>query len=54
VSTAIKIVILENMGNPRRAYEPLRSQEEFLSMESVGYLNSFTFTQLRCYHLCQE
>jgi len=42
------------MGNPGRAYELLRSQEEFFSMESVGYLNSFTFEQLRFYHLCQE
>jgi len=54
VSTTIRIIIPENMGNPGRAYELLRSQEEFFSMESVGYLNSFTFEQLRFYHLCQE
>ena len=42
--TAIKIIILENMGNPRRAYELLRSPDGFLSMESFGYLKSVTFT----------
>ena len=52
--TAIKIIILENMGNPRRAYELLRSPDGFFSMESFGYLKSVTFTQLRFYHLCQE
>jgi len=31
-----------------------KRSQEFFSMESVGYLNSVTFTQLRFYRLCQE
>jgi hypothetical protein len=54
MSTVVTIVILYNMGKPESAYELLRSQEGFFSVELVGYLNIITFTQLRFYQFCQK